>query len=478
MIGTRSEQERMVDRFGIRAAFRRFVRQFGGVGLPASPRQLGVFLHDIILASFSLVFAFFLRLNNDDLTPERLKALIFGVPIFTVIAGITLLMFDVYRDIWRFTSIRGLFNIMKASTLAVLVFCAVSWAIDRGEDIPRSVPMIQWFILIVMLGAPRFVTRLLVQQRSQLRSDTGIARIPIVLVGADEHAALFLRALEQDRQSLYQAVGILDLTSDERGRKLHGVPVFGAANELMSAFKELDRRRLRPRRLVLTKPLDRDIMRTLLETAERLNLTICRLPSLTEFKEATADGHIELRPVAVEELLGRPEALLHLDHAAIASLIEGRRVLVTGAGGSIGSELVRQIARLRPARLVLVDSGELNLYTIDYETNDNAPYLSRRSVLCNVRDRDVVMRLFDEERPELVFHAAALKHVPLVELNPTEGIRTNVIGTRNIADAALQCGAMAFVEVSSDKAVNPTNSFHDGAFRQRAGLVRLGNSAF
>ena len=233
--------------------------------------------------------------------------------------------------------------------------------------------------------------------------------------------------------------------------------MFGAANELMGAFNELDRRRERPKRLVLTKPLDSDIMRTLLETAERLNLTICRLPSLTEFKEATADGHIELRPVAVEELLGRPEALLHLDHAAIASLIEGRRVLVTGAGGSIGSELVRQITRLRPARLVLVDSGELNLYTIDYETNENAPYMSRRSVLCNVRDRDVVMRLFDEERPELVFHAAALKHVPLVELNPTEGIRTNVIGTRNIADAALQYGAMAFVEVSSDKAVNPTN---------------------
>ena len=457
MIGTRGEQMRLMDRLGVRAAGARFLRQFGGVGLPASPRQLGVFLHDIILASFSLVFAFFLRLSNDDLTPERLKALIFGVPIFTVIAGVTLLMFDVYRDIWRFTSIRGLFNIMKASTLAVLVFCAVSWAIDRGEDIPRSVPMIQWFILIVMLGAPRFVTRLLVQQRTQLRSDTGIARIPIVVVGADDNAALFLRALEHDRQSLYQAVGILDLTSDERGRNLHGVPVFGAANELMGTFKELDRRRLRPKRLVLTKPLDSDIMRTLLETAERLNLTICRLPSLTEFKEATADGHIELRPVAVEELLGRPEALLHLNHAAIASLIEGRRVLVTGAGGSIGSELVRQITRLRPSRLVLVDSGELNLYSIDYETNENAPYLSRRSVLCNVRDRDVVMRLFDEERPELVFHAAALKHVPLVELNPTEGIRTNVIGTRNIADAALRYGAMAFVEVSSDKAVNPTN---------------------
>ena len=457
MIGTRGEQMRLMDRLGVRAVGARFLRQFGGVGLPASPRQLGVFLHDIILASFSLVFAFFLRLSNDDLTPERLKALIFGVPIFTVIAGVTLLMFDVYRDIWRFTSIRGLFNIMKASTLAVLVFCAVSWAIDRGEDIPRSVPMIQWFILIVMLGAPRFVTRLLVQQRTQLRSDTGIARIPIVVVGADDNAALFLRALEQDRQSLYQAVGILDLTSDERGRNLHGVPVFGAANELMGTFKELDRRRLRPKRLVLTKPLDSDIMRTLLETAERLNLTICRLPSLTEFKEATADGHIELRPVAVEELLGRPEALLHLNHAAIASLIEGRRVLVTGAGGSIGSELVRQITRLRPSRLVLVDSGELNLYSIDHETNENAPYLSRRSVLCNVRDRDVVMRLFDEERPELVFHAAALKHVPLVELNPTEGIRTNVIGTRNIADAALRYGAMAFVEVSSDKAVNPTN---------------------
>jgi FlaA1/EpsC-like NDP-sugar epimerase len=457
MIGTRNEQERMVRKQSVRTIFKRLLRQHGTIGLPASPRQLGVFLHDIILASFSLVFAFFLRLNSDDLTPERLKALIFGVPVFTVIAGITLLMFDVYRDIWRFTSIRGLFNIMKASTLAVLVFCAVSWAIDRGEDIPRSVPMIQWFILIVMLGAPRFVTRLLVQRQSLLRSDQAISRIPIVVVGADEQAALFLRALEQDPASLYQAVGILDLNSNERGRNLHGTPVFGAANEFMGAFKELERRRLRPKRLVLTKPLDRDVMRTLLEIAERLNLTICRLPSLTEFKEATEDGHIELRPVAVEELLGRPEAFLHLDHAAISSLVQGKRVLVTGAGGSIGSELVRQIVSLRPARLVLVESGELNLYTVDHETNDTAPYLSRRSVLCNVRDRAVVMRLFDEERPELVFHAAALKHVPLVELNPAEGIRTNVIGTRNVADAALRFGATAFVEVSSDKAVNPTN---------------------
>lgn len=407
-------------------------------------------------------------MDISDVSVKHFGSFINDVYIFLLIAALNFLVFSLYRDIWKHTSIQSALNILKISTLSIAIFCAINWIIDRGEDMPRSVPVMQWFILVAMLAAPRFGTRLLVHQRSQVRDVVPLGRIPVVLVGADEQAALFLRSLEQDPKSPYYVVGILDLTSSEQGRRLRGTPVFGAANRLMAAFEDLERRRLRPKRLVITKPLDRGVMRILLEAAERLKLTICRLPSLTEFRAASEDGCIELRPVAVEELLGRPEALIHVDQAAIASLIRGRRVLVTGAGGSIGSELVRQVVRQHPGRLVLVESGELNLYAIDREMAETAPHIPRRSVLCNIRERATVMRLFDDERPDLVFHAAALKHVPLVELNPSEGVRTNVTGTRNVADAAMRFGAVAFVQVSSDKAVNPTSMM--GASKRLAEL--------
>jgi O-antigen biosynthesis protein WbqV len=249
--------------------------------------------------------------------------------------------------------------------------------------------VIQWFVLVAMLGGPRFLTRLLVPRRGRWarspaaagRGGVALGRVPVAIVGADEQAALFLRSLEQDPDSPYQAVAVLDLASAERGRQLRGTPVLAARGGLLrAALEELGRHRPRPTRLVITKLLDREVMRVLLEAAERLRMTICRLPSLTEFKAAGEDDgrRLELRPVALEELLGRPEALPHVDQAAIDDLIRGRRVLVTGAGGSIGSELVRQVVRRGPGRLVLADSGELNLYTIDREVGRGAPGLSRR----------------------------------------------------------------------------------------------------
>ena len=425
---------------------------------PVSPRQFVVWWLDLMAAGLSLAVAFLLRFEFAELTLERVEVMARGVPLCMAIAALVLPAFGLHRDVWRYGSLRSLLAILKAAALVVLLLQLAIWLIDRGEDVPRSVPVIQWFVLVGLLAGPRLAARLALgpgRADGRRGGDAAAPRVPVLVVGMDHLAELFVRSTEHDPAATYRAVGVLDLTSGERGRRLHHLPVYGGLAELPTAIAELARRDLRPTRLVVTRPFERETMRALLAAAERFQLTICRLPRLTEFQQAGEDGRVEPRPVALEELLGRPEA--HLDQAEIGSLLAGRRVLVTGAGGSIGAELVRQIARRGPARLVLVDNGEFNLYSVDHRLAAEFPAVARRAVLADVRDRLAVARLFMQEQPELVFHAAALKHVPMVEANPCEGVRTNVLGTRNVADAARRAGAVAFVQVSTDKAVNPTS---------------------
>jgi O-antigen biosynthesis protein WbqV len=283
--------------------------------------------------------------------------------------------------------------------------------------------------------------------------------LPVLLVGACDGAALFIRAMRSEPEAPYRVVGILDDGTDNVGRSIHGVPVLDTVERMAAAVGRLRAKGQPPCKLIIANPagarLKGPALRRLLDQAEALGMTVARLPSLVEFKEAADDGRFELRPIALEDLLSRPQAAL--DRAAIDRLVAGRRILISGAGGTIGGELARQIAALQPAELVLLDSSEFNLYAIDLEVRDRCPGLSCRAVLCDVRNGRHVARVFAEHRPELVFHAAALKHVPMVELNPSEGVHTNVIGTRHVADAAHQFGALAMVQVSTDKAVNPAS---------------------
>src|SRR5690606_28076814 len=232
-------------------------------------------------------------------------------------------------------------------------------------------------------------------------------------------------------------------------------PVMGRFEDLPAVVERLAQRGIAPQRIIITKPdLEPDKLRRLVEEAGQLGLTVARLPRLTEFRAAGGD-EVEVRPVALEDLLGRPQNVL--DRAAMKALVAGRRVLVTGAGGTIGSELVRQLAAIGPSRLVLLDSSEFNLYAIEMELRELAPDLASRAVLRDIRDRRRIDALIAEERPELVFHAAALKHVPMVEAHPLEGVMTNVIGTRNVAEACRSHGVVAMVLISTDKAVNPSS---------------------
>jgi FlaA1/EpsC-like NDP-sugar epimerase len=417
-----------------------------------------VFVHDLIIACLSLPFALYLRLGNDFLN-ETADVLLYGSPAFAVLAGVIFHAGGMYRGVWRYASTSDLVAVVKSATVAVLVFMPLMFLVNRLNDIPRAVPVIQWLILVVLLGGPRFTYRLLQDGQWRLLPARTAKGLPVLLVGASDGAALFIRAMRSDREAPYRVVGILDDGTDHVGRSIHGVPVLDTVERMSAAVERLKAQGSPPCKLIIANPagarLKGRALRQLLDRAEGMGMTVARLPSLVEFKEAADDGKIELRPIALEDLLSRPQAAL--DRAAIDRLIAGRRILISGAGGTIGGELARQIAALQPAQLVLLDSCEFNLYGIDLEIRERAPEASCHAVLCDVRNRSHVARIFARHRPELVFHAAALKHVPMVELNPSEGVCTNVIGTRHVADAAYQCGALAMVQISTDKAVNPTS---------------------
>jgi O-antigen biosynthesis protein WbqV len=255
----------------------------------------------------------------------------------------------------------------------------------------------------------------------------------------------------------FRVVGVLDNAAQFQGRQIHSARVLGRFGDLPAIVARLADQGVRVQRVILTDPtvIDDATKRRLFEQAGELGLSIARLPRLAELQDAAEDSAIRLHQVTLEDLLGRRQ-FAH-DQAALDHLIGERRVLITGAGGTIGSELTRQIAALHPRQLVLLDSSEFNLYAIDLELRERCPSVPFRPMLCDIRDRDRVMGIFAAERPQLVFHAAALKHVPMVEMNPSEGVLTNVVGTRNVADAAAKYGALAMVQVSTDKAVKPTS---------------------
>ncbi len=428
-----------------------------GMRIP-SPRAFLVYLHDLAMTGVAFVVALYLRVGAQAFDQFR-EALITGLPILVLIAAVIFRLSGLYRGIWRYASVPDLWQLLRAVSVVVLCFLLVMFLLTRLEALPRSLPLMLWFVQLVLLGGPRFAYRLLKDRRISLQDAGGAApRIPVLLLGVGDSAELFIRALDQNAGAAYRVVGILDEKDRRVGHAIRGVKVLGGPGDLPRVVEILERRGERPQRLIVTKgqtEIPGAVLRELLDQGEALGLALSRLPSLMEFKSALGEGKIEVRPIALEDLLGRPQAVLN--RGAISGLVAGRRVLVSGAGGTIGSELVRQIAALAPETLVLLDSGEFNLYSIEMEIRERFPALDLHAVIADVRDRDRILRLFQEHRPALVFHAAALKHVPLVEANPSEGALTNIIGTRNVADAARAGGCQAMVLISTDKAIRPTS---------------------
>ena len=414
-----------------------------------------VVLHDTAMATASFVVALWLRLG-EAFASQTEGFLVEATVAFAAIAVMTFVAMGLYRGVWRYASIDDLVAIVRAVTVAVLVFLFVMFLLTRLELMPRSTLVITWLLLIVALGAPRFGWRLIKDGSPLGLTSRGYdARIPVLLVGAGDRAESFLRAMRRPDER-YRVVGIVDDSPDSVGRRIQGVRVLATVAGLDDAVEKLRRRDQRPRRLLLAEESpDAARFGELLERAEALGMSLARVPRLTDFQDHNGNNRVELRPVAIEDLLGRPQA--RLDQAAMADLIGGRRVLVTGAGGTIGGELVRQIAARGPASLALLDSSEHALYLVDREVGERWPALEVHALLADVRDAAALEAAFADSRPELVFHAAALKHVPIAEAHASEAVLTNVAGTRNVADAARAHGVRAMVMVSTDKAVNPSN---------------------
>jgi len=409
------------------------------------------YVHDVFMAGVSFWVSFYLRVGDNWHLYRDDERLIIAAVALTFISATVFMPSGLYKGIWRYASIADLLAITKAVTLVILLFSFVMFLWTRLETFPRSILIINWFVMMILLGSPRFVYRLLKDYRFDKFSSK---EVPVLLIGAGDQTELFIRSLHRLREMPYRIIGIIAENQNRLGREIHGIPVLGVIKNLAPLVKSFSQED-RPQRLILTKSnIDGALISSLLDTATELGMTLARAPQITELT-TNMSKILEVRPIAIEDLLGRVQK--PLDRDSMRELVMGRRVLITGAGGSIGSELARQISDFEPKSLALLDQSEFALYSIDLELEKRWPNLKRVSIIGDIRDGKRVKSIFSSFAPELVFHAAALKHVPLVESNIFEGIFTNVIGTANVANACSEFKVNAMVMVSTDKAINPSS---------------------
>jgi O-antigen biosynthesis protein WbqV len=376
-----------------------------------------------------------------------------GAAAALLLAG---LPFRLPQQYWRYVGLADLLAVIGAAGIAAALFWGGAHALGAWRSPNIAFPAIHAMTLAGLLGLPRLAGRLRGRRHAE---EPGLAQ-PVLIAGGGDGADLFIRALEREKAPRWRPIGILSLRERQLGRRIQGLPILGIVEETEAALETLRAEGRLPAAIVLADArVQGTALQRLMDAADRHGVPVRRAPPPTTLEAAVASradaSRQDLRPVSIEELLDRPQ--VPLDREGMARLVQGRRVLVTGAGGTIGGELARQVAALGPAALTLLDHGEYVLYEIDLELRERHPEVPRRAVLADVRDETRIRRLFEEIRPELVFHAAALKHVPMVENDPLEGLLTNALGTRIVADAARSVGTRAMVFISTDKAVNPTS---------------------
>ena len=370
--------------------------------------------------------------------------------------------FGLYKGMWRYTSTFDLFNVVKATvTSSTLIILAILF-IYHFQGFPRSVFIIDGFLTFIFIGGLRMAIRILLSEQErgflslrqvfQLHPERKLAKPKkgLLIIGAGDAGEKIVREIRENPRLNYEVVGFLDDDSAKRGMRIHGVPVLGPIAKIhdMAFRDEMDEI------LIALPSASARQMKRIIEACEATGLKTRTTPGIGEL----IDGKISfkmIREVSFEDLLGRDP--VDLDLKSIEDYLTNKVVLISGAGGSIGSELCRQITQFRTKNLILLDKTENNLFHLDMEFKQRFPKVSIRPVLGDVHNRGFLEKLFSADKPEVVFHAAAFKHVPIVELNPWEGVFNNVIGTKNIAEASYQFGVERFVMISTDKAVRPVS---------------------
>lgn len=381
--------------------------------------------------------------------------------LFVFLSSIIFFIFELNRGSWRYASIPDLLAIMKSATMAVLIYVLVIFTYSRGEGFSRLVPVLLWFFLILGLAGPRIVYRM-VRERGWvglLREGNKIrpGAKTILVYKANEISDAYVRAVKGRRNSKIHIAGIVDSAAKKGTRTIQGLKILGGTDNISKIVAQLyENHGVRVEELAIADhTLDKKSLSELVTLAGDAGIRVSHIPDIVKTTDTSRATSLDPQPIVLSDLLGRPEIKYNL--IEVTRFIDGKTVLLTGAGGSIGSELARQIAAFNPRRLVIVDMSEHFLYTIDMELREKFPELDIVARIADIRDEKRVDSLFGKYRPDVVFHAAAIKHVPLAEQNIAETIKTNVLGTRNCALAAIKNKAAVFVMISTDKAVNPTN---------------------
>jgi FlaA1/EpsC-like NDP-sugar epimerase len=406
--------------------------------------RVAVVLHDLVATGLAWWISKLLRYA---LKPDEIVSfMLLEFPIVLLVQGLIFRWTGLYKGVWRFASLPDLWNILRAVLLGALAIGLSLFLYNRLEGVPRSVLLMYPMVLAGLLGLPRLTYRFWKDSRDDLRRGVSIKRV--LIVGADRAGEVLSRDLRRD--SGYAVVGFVDDRMALRGASINGHPVLGDLEQLPDVAREAAVDML----LIAMPGASTNEMRRVVALCDATDLPYRTVPRLDDVVAGRAQFN-EIKDVAIEDLLGRDA--VELDWTAIRQTLTTRRVLVTGGGGSIGSELCRQVARLGAQSLVVVDQSEYNLYRIIQELRADFPELILDGVLADCGDRAAMYKVFVEAQPQVVFHAAAYKHVPMLQTQLRSAFRNNVLGTRTVADLASETGVECFVLISTDKAVNPTS---------------------
>ncbi|HZT24391.1 MAG TPA: nucleoside-diphosphate sugar epimerase/dehydratase [Pseudolabrys sp.] len=423
--------------------------------LKLTPRQILIVLHDLVATAAAVVLTFVMRFEDQRLL-AKLPALEIFLPAFLVYAAAVYFFFGLHRNKWRFTSVPDLNNIFRAATFLALSLLALDYILVTpgiyGQFFFGKITiLLYWFLQMALLGGSRVAYRYFHYSRTLQRAKIADA-VPTLILGRAADAEVLLRAIESGAVKKIWPVGVLSPSPNDRGQSIRGIAVLGDIDDLERVTADLADHGTRVVRAVLAPSALSPEARpeAILIRARKLGLNLSQLPSLDSGGPA-----VQLAPVAVEDLLLRPS--VKIDYGRLEAFVTGKSIVVTGGGGSIGAEICERMLVFGAARLLVLENSEPALHAVLEKLAGMQVEAAISGRIADVRDRDRIMTLVKQFKPDIVFHAAALKHVPLLETDWDEGIKTNVFGSINVADAAAAARAAAMVMISTDKAIEPVS---------------------
>lgn len=404
---------------------------------------------DIISAIIAALVSIYLRFDGNLIPQNYLSMLVGQLPFFVMITIVSFFLFKLYSRVWRYAGSSELLAIVGANFAGAICWFIFSVLVEAV--LPRSIYILTALVLTFFVGGTRLSLRVYSYLTSKPQYIQRTQKLNKVLViGAGDAGAMLAREIEMYHSGKRKIIGFIDDDRDKQGKTMFGIRVLGSRYDIEQVVADTDANEI----IIAMPSVKGKEIKEIIDVCKNTNCKLTILPGVYEIIEGTVSVN-QLRPVEVEDLLGRDP--VKLDTKNVSAYITGKVVLITGAGGSIGSEICRQVAKMQPKKMLLLGKGENSIYEISQELSIEYPQIRKVPIIADVRDEERINGIMDYFHPHVVFHAAAHKHVPLMEYQPMEAVRNNVLGTKVVAEAASKNGVETFVMISTDKAVNPTS---------------------